>query len=379
MRTHEVDSLKRKLSDPATTLQQYLRATLACTLLIFSASPQAFAATLEDGAAAVQRGDYTSAIPIYSTLANAGDTRAMVRLGNLYQKGEGVTRDLERAVSYYTKAAAGGNADAQFSLGNLYLLGEGVPQDDDWAFTYYRQAAAQGHVLASKNVNEFYRAAGITPPPPAPTAAPPTTGSNVNEQRAISTDSPIGTIPATMSEDELRAIEFAEAHGIIVETVPGVANRVQSAPLEAALMPPPVTPALEAIKQRLAAGETALARNDLEILADAGAVEAQFLLSRLLLTLRADASAEGEALLWLKRAASGGFAEAQYALAEAYRRGTNLPRDEAEAVTWYRAAARQGHGDAQQQLKAIYQTAGIPLPSASASAAPAPERVWSHD
>ncbi len=340
------------------------------TWLLLSGSLNALAATLEDGTAAAWRGDYANALPIYATLADAGDTRAMVRLGSLYQKGEGVTRDLKRAVSYYTKAAAGGNADAQFNLGNLYLLGEGVPQDDDWAFTYYRQAAAQGHVLASKNVNEFYRAAGVAPPAPATTLAPPaaptSTASVDSSDLAPATDSPIGTIPAMMSEDELRAIEFAQAHGIVIEQVPGV---LRNTPAPPAAAPALSSPALGEIKQRLATGETALARNDLEILADAGDLEAQFLLSRLLLTLQADASAKGEALLWLKRAASGGFAEAQYALAEAYRRGADLPRDEAEAVTWYRAAARQGHSGAQQQLNAIYQAAGIPLPSPSANAA----------
>jgi uncharacterized protein len=369
LRTHEVDSLKRKLSDLAITLQQHLRATLAVMWVLFSGSQNALAASLEDGVAAARRGDYASALPIYATLAEAGDTRAMVHLGSLYQKGEGVTRDLKRAVSYYTKAAAGGNADAQFSLGNLYLLGEGVPQDDDWAFTYYRQAAAQGHVLASKNVNEFYRAAGVAPPAvttasrpvSAPTNAPPVAPA----QSTPATDSPIGIIPAAVSEDELRAIEFAQAHGIVIEQVPGVVENTPAAPALS-------SSALGEIKQRLAAGETALARNDLEILADAGDVEAQFLLSRLLLTLQADASAKGEALLWLKRAASGSFAEAQYALAETYRRGTDLPRDEAEAVTWYRAAARQGHSGAQQQLNAIYQDAGIPLPSPYANAAPGP-------
>ena len=324
----------------------------------------AFAANFDDAEAALRRGDYASALPIYSTLAETGDTQAMVRLGGLYQKGEGVTRDLRRAVGYFTQAAADGNADAQFNLGNLYLLGEGVSQDDDWAFTYYRLAADQGHVLARKNVNEFYRAAGLPPPaaiPVTPATVAATATPAANADVAPSVDAPSGIIPATVSDDELRAIQLARAHGIVIDRVPGAPDSLPAPATASAPATRRATPPLAEIRKRLAAGDTGT-QGDLEVLADGGDVEAQFVLSRLLVTLQSDAGANGEALLWLKRAASGGFAEAQYSLAETYRRGHGAPPDEAEAVTWYRAAARQGHAGARQQLEAIYRDAGIPVP-----------------
>ena len=325
----------------------------------------AFAANFDDAEAALRRGDYASALPIYSTLALTGDTHAMVRLGGLYQKGEGVTRDLRRAVGYFTQAAADGNADAQFNLGNLYLLGEGVSQDDDWAFTYYRLAADQGHVLARKNVNEFYRAAGVPPPaaiPVTPATVAATATPAANADIALSADAPSGIIPATVSDDELRAIELARAHGIVIDRIPGAPDSLPAPATVSAPATRRATPPLAEIKKRLAAGDMTGTQGDLEVLADGGDVEAQFVLSRLLLTLQSDAGANGEALLWLKRAANGGLAEAQYSLAETYRRGHGAPPDEAEAVTWYRAAARQGHNGARQQLEAIYRDAGIPVP-----------------
>jgi TPR repeat protein len=340
------------------------RTALLPLMLSVLGNPCAFAATFGDAEAARQRGDYASALPLYSTLADAGDAQAMARLGGLYQKGEGVNRDLKRAIAYYTQAAARGNADAQFSLGNLYLLGEGVPQDDDWAFTYYRQAAEQGHALAQKNVNEFYRAAGISPPtPPAAVtirSVPAASEAEAGAGAGAGADSPIGTVPAEYSDDELRAIEMVRAQGIQVDRAPGTSVSAPPSLAVTRAEPPRATPLLADIKRRIAAGKTTQARRDLEILADGGNTEAQFLLSRLLVTL--GPGIDGEALLWLKSAAHGGEAEAQYALAEAYRRGEGTPVDEAEAVTWYRAAARQGHAGARQQLEAVYRDAGIPLP-----------------
>lgn len=348
-------------------------------LLISAGSPTALAATLEDAESALRRGDYANAVPIYATLAEAGDTEAMVRLGALYQKGEGVTRDLRRAVGYFTQAAAVGNAQAQFSLGNLYLLGEGVPQDDDWAFTYYRLAALQGHVLARKNVNEFYRAAGVAPPT-LPSISTPAATTEAPASGAIAPDGP-KAIPATMSEDELRAIELARAHGIVVDQIPGLSDGLTAPATSPALpsSPAPAMPRLDEIKRRLATRDAVLARGDLEVLGDGGNVEAQFLLSRLLVTLQPAAGASGEALLWLRRAASGGFAEAQYSLGERYRRGEDAPPDEAEAVTWYRAAARQGHAGARQQLDAIYRDAGIPVPNSTGTTQGTTTNSWSEE
>lgn len=348
-----------------------MRARLLALLLLVLLPPAGFAATIEDAEAAVRRGDYASAIPLYTSLAQAGNAQAMLNLGRLYQKGEGVARDLSRAVAYYTDAAARGNADAQFNLGNLYLLGEGVQQDDDWAFTYYRLAAQQGHALAQKNVNEFYRAAGLEPPPltlatpqsPAITAPPAPPMTTDTSAPTTSANTIVGEVPAQYSEDELRAMEMARAVGIRIEMEPGAAFILPppTPAMESAAPPPP--PALAEIKRRLAAGETTQVERDLERLAAAGNVEAQFMLSRLLVTLQR--RTDGEALLWLKQAARGGHAEAQYVLAEAYRRGNGTPQDEAEAVTWYRVAARQGHAGARQQLDALYHEAGLLTPATS--------------
>jgi len=352
--------------------------------------PPAGAAELEAALAAVERRDYTSAIPQLDALAAAGNPVALAQLAALYQAGKGVGKDTTRAAALYEQAAQRGNADAQFNLGNMYLLGEGVPQDDDWAFTYYRAAARQGHAMAQKNVREFYRAAGLTPPPDevAPRAAEAATAEPATDVAAAAPDSadappaplPVApaTPPAAYTSDELKAMQIARQHGIRIEqTAPPPAGAESAAPSgqldewqPASVAEPPAVestrpPAnvdLAQARALLASGKSAEALRQLEPQATAGHAEAQFLLSQLLVTLNRGPQDKADALRWLQRSAAGGHADAQFALAARYERGHGVTADDAEAITWYRAAARQGHAQARERLRAIYREAGIPLP-----------------
>lgn len=357
--------------------------------------PPAGAATLEDALAAVERRDYTSAIPQLDALAAAGNPVALTQLAALYQTGKGVGKDTTRAAALYEQAAQRGNADAQFNLGNMYLLGEGVPQDDDWAFTYYRAAARQGHAMAQKNVREFYRAAGLTPPPDevAPRAAEPVVAAPAADAAAAAPDPAPDTAvappapppaapavpPAAYTSDELKAMQIARQHGIRIEqaTLPPAGTESAAPggqmgewpPASVAEPPavdestrPPVEADLAQAKALLASGKSADALRELQTQATAGHAEAQFLLSQLLVTLDRGPQDKADALRWLQRSAAGGHADAQFALAARYERGHGVTADDAEAITWYRAAARQGHAQARERLRAIYREAGIPLP-----------------
>jgi uncharacterized protein len=356
--------------------------------------PPAGAAELEAALAAVERRDYTSAIPQLDALAAAGNPVALAQLAALYQAGKGVGKDTRRAAALYEEAAQRGNADAQFNLGNMYLLGEGVPQDDDWAFTYYRAAARQGHAMAQKNVREFYRAAGLAPPPDevAPRAAEAAAAEPGGGVAAVAADpapdpaavasTPLPVAPAappaTYTSDELKAMQIARQHGIRIEQAPAPPVGTESAPATghvdqwqppAAAEPPvaestrlPGDPELAQAKALLASGKPADALQQLQAQATAGHAEAQFLLSQLLVTLNRGPQDEADALRWLQRSAAGGQVDAQFALGARYERGNGVTADDAEAITWYRAAARQGHAQARERLRAIYREAGIPLP-----------------
>mmetsp|Transcript_7908 Transcript_7908/g.14602 ORF Transcript_7908/g.14602 Transcript_7908/m.14602 type:complete len:179 (+) Transcript_7908:388-924(+) len=77
--------------------------------------------------------------------------------GVMYENGDGVKRDFEKAVELFKQAADQGHAGAQFKLGNvgvqlylgvMYAKGEGAEQDFKEAVKWFRQAANQGDACA---------------------------------------------------------------------------------------------------------------------------------------------------------------------------------------------------------------------------------------
>lgn len=67
-----------------------------------------------------------------------------------YEKG-----DFEKSIPYLLEAANRGNARAQYSLGYMYQKGEGVNQDIDKAKEYYQLSAKQGHVKAKSALKKL--------------------------------------------------------------------------------------------------------------------------------------------------------------------------------------------------------------------------------
>ena len=66
-----------------------------------------------DLAAMTRLGDYRLAMQWYRKAADARVARAMINLGGMYQRGEGVTSDIQQARSWYEKAAALGDKSAK--------------------------------------------------------------------------------------------------------------------------------------------------------------------------------------------------------------------------------------------------------------------------
>ena len=89
-----------------------------------------------------------------SDLFPSHDKDAQNRLGNCYENGEGVVKNMCEAVSWYTKAANQGNEDAQNSLGYCYEYGEGVGKDLREAVSWYTRAAYQGDKNAQYNLGK---------------------------------------------------------------------------------------------------------------------------------------------------------------------------------------------------------------------------------
>ena len=101
--------------------------------------------------------DYQKAFELYTKSAKQGNDKAQFNLGTLYRLGHGVERDVKKTVKWYTKSAKQGNPDAQNELGFLYEAGKSVKQDYKKALKWYTKAAEQNYVFAQHNMGEMYQ------------------------------------------------------------------------------------------------------------------------------------------------------------------------------------------------------------------------------
>src|SRR5689334_21983820 len=64
------------------------------------------------------------------TKAQRGDSKAQLRLGEVYESGAGdIAADAQLAFAWYRRAAEGGEPEAQSALGAMYAFGRGTPQN----------------------------------------------------------------------------------------------------------------------------------------------------------------------------------------------------------------------------------------------------------
>lgn len=115
----------------------------ALLLSLCLATGSVWAGDFEDGDAAYERKDFSTAISKFKSAAVQGDASAQFYLGFMNSNGKGVVQDYTEAVRWYKLAAAQGNAFAQFNLGVMYGKGQGVVQDYTETVRWYKLAAAQ--------------------------------------------------------------------------------------------------------------------------------------------------------------------------------------------------------------------------------------------
>ncbi|KAJ3077621.1 hypothetical protein HDU99_001077, partial [Rhizoclosmatium hyalinum] len=81
-------------------------------------------------------------------LAIFGERDAQLVLGQCYETGDGVCKDLDSAAKWYQSSAESGNSEAQFRLGLCYQEGRGVQQNKGRASHLFEQAVDGGYVQA---------------------------------------------------------------------------------------------------------------------------------------------------------------------------------------------------------------------------------------
>lgn len=93
----------------------------------------------------------------YREAAKQGETQAALVLALMLESGDGIPKDSREAARWFTQAAVAGNPDAQQSLAYMYQQGDGVDQDIARAAAWYERAANQGRVAAQTNLARLYQ------------------------------------------------------------------------------------------------------------------------------------------------------------------------------------------------------------------------------
>lgn len=116
----------------------------------------AWAGEYQDGVAAFEKEDYTTAVAKFKTAAEKGNVNAQAILGIMYESGFGVEKNDAEAVRWSMLAAKKGDDLAQSTLGIMYTSGRGVAQDYGQAVYWYKLSAEQGNASSQTKLGAMY-------------------------------------------------------------------------------------------------------------------------------------------------------------------------------------------------------------------------------
>ena len=88
--------------------------------------------------------------------AKSGDAKAQYDVAAMYEKGNGVARNEEKAFEWYLKSAEQGNDKAAYKVGFMYLRGKGVKSNYNQAHKWLSNAAEQNNVRAYYYLGTMY-------------------------------------------------------------------------------------------------------------------------------------------------------------------------------------------------------------------------------
>lgn len=123
------------------------------------------------GKRAYDRGDWLKAIFDLRPLAEWGDVRAMILLGNMYASGNGVNKDPKEAFQLYHRAAVnlsdknmGASLDGMIAIAAMYQTGLGVGVNTRLAIGWFERAARLGsqHGAFFYGIHTFQGSKGTT-------------------------------------------------------------------------------------------------------------------------------------------------------------------------------------------------------------------------
>lgn len=115
------------------------------------------ASQMDEALQAFQAGDLPTAIDIWSSEAEQGDSDAQYILGTLYYDGKVVSQSYSEAKRWFQASAEQGYVLAQNALANMYFSGTGIPVDYALATKWWLLAAEAGMSDSQNNLAVAYR------------------------------------------------------------------------------------------------------------------------------------------------------------------------------------------------------------------------------
>ncbi len=105
---------------------------------------------------AFQQGDHATAIEVWTRLAEQGHKSAQINLGYMYDYGQGVAQNSQRAARWYRAAATQHSAVGQYNLALLISEGKTPPLEGRDALYWLKKSAAQGYEDAQRELEQTY-------------------------------------------------------------------------------------------------------------------------------------------------------------------------------------------------------------------------------
>lgn len=224
---------------------------------------------------------------------------AQTYIGQMYEKGQGVTQDYSEAAAWYRKAAEQDYGIGQRNLGVMYFKGLGVPQNYSEAVNWYKKASENGDAMASYSLGIMYQHGQ---------------GVDINYPEALA------WYKKAVDQGQREAFNNI---GVMYDQGQGVPQNYS-----------------EAIRWYRRGAEK-------------GDATAQSNLGYMYLIGKGVKENYPEAAVWYRKAAEQGFADAQANLGIMYLNGWGVKKNKLEAVSWLSKAASQGNQNARELLNKI--------------------------
>jgi TPR repeat protein len=106
---------------------------------------------LEEACELFEAGDRSRSIKLFLKAATKGSREAQVNIGNIYDDGDGVVPNFDKARYWYKRAVTSGSPEGAYNLGIGYLN----RGDTRWSAHWFRVAKSMGHKDANEKLSKL--------------------------------------------------------------------------------------------------------------------------------------------------------------------------------------------------------------------------------